>query len=1704
MKNHSIIQRTILRTILFLAALVPSLLGGGSIMAQSTPADGIYYIASEYDSENAETTQYSPSGSTANHFYWVPAKDAVLGNKEDAYYKYNTYGYDKPYLTTYRTNRDLNSIWILQKTGNYFYIIHALSGKYLVYSVQNPSTPTRRVVHLSTQTNPDVDSTKFTITKDASGNVLINPKLKSSGDKYLNPANHNINQYNATSDKNNSGGIIGVWKEGTGLSIWHLEDASTDNNLKPVISDVDPSTNTFTITSPAAAFSTIHYTTDGTTTPDASTETTVASGGSISITGNWNVQAIGVFGSFVTPIAGPKPLSQAPCATPVISFDNTTSTVTITCATENSTIYYTTNGDTPTVGDSEYNAPFSITSLTTVKAIATHATLATSEVGSLTIDNVATPVITPLTDGTVEITCATTGATIHYEMGTSTPSDPTTSSTEYTGPIEGAAGKVIKAFAVKEGYFNSAVATSATIVFTCATPVIRKTDVTHFTITCSFPTSDVTIHYTTDGSTPSVSSSSVASGRTVSIEGSLPMTVKAIAVATNYNNSDVASKLIIDNLEQDDEDNYYIIATESDFDQFISMVNSTDAGANYKITADITVPSGSDPITEPFTGVLKGVAKADGTLPVISGLDHALINTLDGGTVKNLVLDNVTISGGTNVGAICNEATGDSRIYNCGVLATNSTVTTDDDGYTKITSCSSTVGGSNYVGGLVGLLDVTSRVINCFSYANITSGAEVGGIVGHNNVATTSNNLKTMVMNCMFYGDIDTNNCTSKAPIYNGEIITNDGDANGVNNYNYFWSGATYVQDRRIDVYQCALGAETRFLQRFEFFRPVLNSNRALAAWWVNSTSPDTSEIMKWVMEPDNIGTSTPYPILKKWGKYPSVVNYTPGETDYDYANRNKGRKLGTLTVTIEMGTNSPYAAPSDASITNSDTILTITDKDFEHFNFNYGKVQLPYYNEVGTKNYTGNRVVTGWKITSITGGTKGSYSTGDDVTNTDGELTATPYNFADRTTWAKDFYGTGGSNRVFNQGAYWDVPEGVTAITIQPYWGKAVYLSDAYWDVVYQNGTEGGTGTGSTRDAMTTAANVPNVGGGVRYENGVSTFNGQVVYTSMGNAITSSGTGMALFQGVTGSPSSQTVYDYAVVLVGNYHHNGSIESGEGKPYTVTSVDLDGDNEPDYSLMLRFNARTGFHPARYDFLNMIGLGMAQKSTGGTGTYNFAIIQPKYWFEVTNTALFRVTQFEYSPGTRSKKPIILQGGVVEQWVTQQQDAGDRVSYFHVGGNVWFKEFHRGSHQDNKEKSTPHPPLSVTGGDYDEFYLTGLYQSQATTYDDNAECYIDGGRFGIVAGAGMEGIGTTEGKGNITWIIDHADINEFYGGGINFAKPVFGNIHTIIRNSYVYQFCGGPKFGNMGSGRTVTTVADNCHFVLFFGAGYGGNSYNRYAPANRNNVINLPGPGKLGSSNAIVNLNSWNAWVDAEYKQTYNATYEGVSTQINYQFIPHSSNVDNVARLWVEFVGFSLATTNNVTSTLTNCTIDSNFYGGGSLGKVDGTVSSVLDSCIVKGNVFGAGYSATKPIVAVMNRTGFLTEPHYDEQSGTFLDHVFPDTVHYHWEEAAGLVNSTQTAINTGTKTLYTTEDLDALGVVNTATLTIKGNSEIGTILQNGSLKPNTGNVYGGGDQSAVSGSTTVILQQGATVLGNVYGGGNEGAVGGNSEVMIQDQ
>ena len=1226
--------------------------------------------------------------------------------------------------------------------------------------------------------------------------------------------------------------------------------------------------------------------------------------------------------------------------------------------------------------------------------------------------SIGLPIITNncTAENTFTITAAE-GATIYYTTDGTTPttSTPTTGTTS-VNINQTESMTVIKAIAkATSDPFPTPVVTY--ILPACERPAIKVSGGT-VTITCT--TSGATIHYTTDGS-PATASSTTYAGPFAKGDAT---TIRAIATKAGY-----------------------LISSEAIFlppTEVSSSSEMTDMNGNYLLTSSFSSSGSIGTSDNPFKGTI------DGNLNTLT-LSYPLVAYADGAIIKNVILDNDNVTIGDNengnAGAICCEATGDTRIYNCGVLG-------------------GSVGGSNNVGGIVGLLDGRSRVINCYNYANITSGSNCGGIVGYNNVASTSSNLQTMVMNCMFYGNITGGNA---APIYGGAIIHNkyaSADDTGLNNYCYFLYDEEknpYVKSIVEANYHGALGAEERFLNRFEFFRMTLNSTRNLAAFYATGDATQKGEIAKWVLDK----SIAPYPILKVQDNYPSIVN-PDTEHATTQTERNKGGLLGTLSVTISgPGSGDVFSAPTGASITTSSKPLNITDKDEDNFNFNYKKVQLPYYNEVGTGNYTENLVVTGWKITSITGGTPGSFTT---------ETYDYPdFNFVDRKCTNKDLYSVSG--RVFAQGAYWEVPDGVTAITIEPYWAKAAYLSDANYDVTYNitMSSNGATAT-ATKYGVTVCGNCS------------TDYNGQTVYTDLSTALTN-----------LGSNADHTVYDYAVVLLGNYHqaHNNALVDIGGKPVTFMSADLDGDNEPDNTMFYYHNQRKRVSPMRFDFLNIPGVGMVKRTYDSSMDPEPGIFAPYGWFEITNTVFIRFGQFEYAGSNSYVKkelaPLILQGGIYEQFVSCCRTDATNTNYLLVGGNAWFKNLANGCHT-AQPQTTPKVPINVTGGDYENFYLTGIYQSAVDEASENAECYIDGGRFIEVAGAGMQQI-----KGNVTWLINAADITSFYGGGINAAEPITGSISTTISNSYVDEFYGGPKFGDMVEETEVTTNATDCHFDKYFGAGYGGTAFNKV----------IPTPVNTYDSSSSADTRTWNKWVDDKYKRAYDAGNGGISTNYEYEFILHSDGNQTVARFFVNYASLSLASTRDVTNTLSGCTIGT-FYGGGSLGAVNGDVNSTLTDCTVTGNAFGAGFSASVPTVEVWNTGAYLTpNPTYNRLANVFNNASVKTPkdnnqyVEYTWSNSHGSTTSPFTDTTDGQHYIYTDVSLDGLGAVTgNTTLIIEGSTTVG------------GNVYGGGDESGVNGGTNILLTGTAIIgsnqagTGDIYGGGNVASVGGDTQVSLK--
>ena len=1078
-----------------------------------------------------------------------------------------------------------------------------------------------------------------------------------------------------------------------------------------------------------------------------------------------------------------------------------------------------------------------------------------------------------------------------------------------------------------------------------------------------------------------------------------------------------------------------------------SLSSITDMAGHYRLTANVS-GSGHTTITGPFTGTLEAAIDESTHMPYkITGLNAPLFTTLTG-TVKNLVLEGVGITGTGNTGAIACTANGAARIYNIGIL-------------------SGSVGGSGYTGGVVGFLDGSARVINCYSYATITGGTDVGGIVGYNNVASTAANLQTMVMNCMFYGDITGG--TTVAPVYGGQIINNL-NSGGLNTFNYYayeklkTKAITYVNDNN-HKYNCALAIKDDYLNRFEFYRLLLNSNKKLAAIYATGNAADANIMAKWVLETADRSITGrepyPYPILKAQGYYPSIINYdVENAPDSASVGRNHGGKLGkTLTVNI-----------TGTGITTNQLTIARTDKDFDRFNFNYDKIQLPYFNDVGTGNYTDYNVVTGWKITAMGPDTEEAdpYSSANYPTS--GVKDFPDHNYADRKSRNKDLYSVSG--RVFSQGAYFDVPYGVTSITIEPYWGKAAYIADERYDVVYNTSYQ--------------RQNVSQLG--TQASNKSTTYpglNGQKVYTSISDALS--------------TLSGTTVYDNAIVLVGNLHLNGVPSNGD-KPFTMMSVDWDNDREPDYSMIYHHSGRTVISPIRFDFINIPGTAQAQKPKDTSTFLNFTIFKTKGWFETTNTCLVYSNQVEYENkkdvnynGTKNKTdaPLILLGGDFEQFVsTQSDEVNGKTIYIHVGSNVHIQSFGLGTHGDGS-KSTPHIPVSVTGGEFEGFYLSGTYnQDAAVRKNDNAECYISGGHFVEAAGASQEQI-----DGSVHWQIYDADMDAFYGGGINAARPVTGDVTVDIYNSHVGTFCGGPKFGDMQTGKNVKTTAEGCTFTKYFGAGYGGTSYSRKKYYDQQSTSWNTWAEKFTSDRGnYFDGKTTNSREGGSGNDQYGKKGIGVATDVDYEFFAWSTGGTG-GRFYVNFASFSLASCNDVESNLKNCIINENFYGGGSYGEVKGTAKSVLDGCTVKGNVFGGGYSATLPTVKVRQTPAFTKNPNINKYSGMFEPGILSEfePSEFEWKKASDYgvtLSNGNSGSNMSNHYLYTTVDLTALGKVGSTDLTVKENCQI------------TGSVYGGGDESAVNQNTLVKIQnKSAGHIDNVYGGGNIANVLGDAEVNL---
>ena len=215
------------------------------------------------------------------------------------------------------------------------------------------------------------------------------------------------------------------------------------------------------ITITAGSGASVYYTTDGT---EPSTQSNLYNG-SFTINNAATIKAIAVHTGFLTSQVAQLSIEQV--ATPTSTYNQENGSITISCATEGATFYYTLDGSTPTRNSTLYSGPLTAgISGKTIKVLAVKDNMLNSEVytsNPVTIQ-CAPPTFRRIDATTVQLVCSipTDGVTFYYTTGTTADDtgEPTSSSNPGSTitfdpddlPI------YIKAIATAQGYINSTVA----------------------------------------------------------------------------------------------------------------------------------------------------------------------------------------------------------------------------------------------------------------------------------------------------------------------------------------------------------------------------------------------------------------------------------------------------------------------------------------------------------------------------------------------------------------------------------------------------------------------------------------------------------------------------------------------------------------------------------------------------------------------------------------------------------------------------------------------------------------------------------------------------------------------------------------------------------------------------------------------------------------------------------------------------------------------------------------------------------------------------------------------------------------------------------------------------------------------------------------------------------------------------------------------
>lgn len=302
------------------------------------------------------------------------------------------------------------------------------------------------------------------------------------------------------------------------------------------------------VVSTATPAATITYTTNGA--DPLQTDSTVASGGSVVVGQSLTLKArawkSGLASSNVQ--ANTYTLTVAtPTMSPAPGTYDLPQNVTLACSVAGATIRYTTDGTEPTGASAIYSTPVAIGSTATLKAKAFKSGWTDSAVGAgVYTMKVGRPAFSPGTAAytgaqTVTVSTVTPGATIHY---TTNGLEPSTSDPSVTSGQTVAVSRslTLKARAVKTGWTPSDTGFASYWIAqgSVATPSMSPAPGSFtgtVTVTLATTTAGAVVRYTTDGTTPTLSSPAYGAALTLNDT----TTIRAIGFKADFLPSSVAS-----------------------------------------------------------------------------------------------------------------------------------------------------------------------------------------------------------------------------------------------------------------------------------------------------------------------------------------------------------------------------------------------------------------------------------------------------------------------------------------------------------------------------------------------------------------------------------------------------------------------------------------------------------------------------------------------------------------------------------------------------------------------------------------------------------------------------------------------------------------------------------------------------------------------------------------------------------------------------------------------------------------------------------------------------------------------------------------------------------------------------------------------------------------------------------------------------------